>query len=64
MEIRTGGKEYQLAMMVIHLQDALDTANANAKKIGHLGVLPQYGQPSFREASKFHARVRKLIKSL
>lgn len=64
MESRREGKEYRLAEMVIHLQDALDTANANAKKKGMFGVSPQYGLPSFHEASKFHARVRKLIKSL
>ncbi len=62
MESRRELREYHLAEMIIHLQDALKTANENAHKHGMLGVLPQTTSPTFRNAAKFHARVRKLLK--
>lgn len=57
-------REYGLAMQIVHLQDALDQANKNAKERGMLGVLPQHGSPSFRNAKKFHKRVREILKDI
>jgi hypothetical protein len=56
-------KELNMAMKIIHLEDALKQANENAKKNGQLGVLPQSGRPSFRDANNFYARVRKEIEN-
>jgi len=55
-------KEFALAMRIVHLQEALDQANKNAKEDGKLGVLPDSGVPSFRRARRFYACVRKVIK--
>lgn len=59
-----GTKEYALAMKIVNLEDALNIANKNARKDGKLGVLPNCGGPSFREANKFHARVRQILKEI
>lgn len=59
-----GTREYLLAEKIIHLEDALKTANENARKYGRLGVGVQSDGPSFRNANTFHARVRKILKEL
>jgi hypothetical protein len=54
---------YHLAERIVQLEDAINTANKTLEKNGLLGVLPQAGNPAFGEASKFHARVRKILKN-
>jgi len=51
---------YKLAEKIVHLQDALDTANSVLKKNGKLGVLPD-SSVSFRKGQKFHKRVREIL---
>jgi uncharacterized coiled-coil DUF342 family protein len=56
-------REYQLAMQIVNLQEALDIANMALKENGKLGVLADLdSRPSFRKGRTFHAKVRKLLK--
>jgi hypothetical protein len=56
-------REYKLAERILHLEDALNTANKNAKRNGMLGVIANTCV-SFSQASAFHARVRKILKEI
>ena len=52
--------EYQLAERIVHLEDALKTANKLLNEDGKLGVLPDRSI-RFREGQTFHKRVRKTL---
>lgn len=52
--------EYQLAEKIVHLEDALSTANKLLNEDGKLGVLPSRSV-RFREGNTFHKRVRQLL---
>lgn len=52
--------EYQLAERIVHLEDALSTANKLLNEDGKLGVLPSRSV-RFRDGKTFHKRVRKTL---
>jgi len=56
-----GEQVRRLAIKIVHLQEALDTANKNAKKDGKLGVLPNTGGPSFRESNGFRKKMKVVL---
>lgn len=60
--MKRDSKEYRLAERVIHLENALKTANQILNENGLLGVLPDFSV-SFHEAPKFHSKVRKELKN-
>ncbi|NJO62864.1 MAG: hypothetical protein HC836_32980 [Richelia sp. RM2_1_2] len=64
MSIRkTNPNEYRLAEKIVHLQNALETANNVLNKNGMLGVLPDHSV-SFWKGKKFHKEVREILKDL
>lgn len=60
MKYNRNSKEYQLAERIVHLEEALTTANSILNKEGKLGVLPN-GSVSFHEGKKFHKKVRVVL---
>lgn len=60
MKMNRGSLEYKLAERIVHLEDALDTANCLLNKDGKLGIIPNHGV-DFREGRKFHKRVNKIL---
>lgn len=56
-------REYRLAEKIIHLEDALNTANGVLNRHKLLGVLPN-DSVSFKESSAFYKRVREMLKKI
>jgi len=59
--IDRGDTSYALAMKIVHLENALNTANSVLNKHGMLGVLPNHSV-SFRKGRTFHKKVREVLK--
>ena len=59
--IKRDSNEYRLAEKIVHLEDALKTANQELNKLGKFGVLPNRSV-DFKDGSEFHKRVRDIIK--
>lgn len=60
MRIERTDETYRMAEQIVHLEQALERANAILNNDGKLGVLPNHSV-SFRNGRSFHKKVKKVL---